>query len=145
MYLKNYARYQRVSNRSDSFSTGFWWEFDHLPAWSCIPCLQIFIRWSKYNLLMLNMVLHTLFIHLIVHSESNAQSGQVFALMLYFGKHTYHFRHIVEMFWATIYGAPVPRVWALQNRWEPCTLWHSSRKPNSRMRFARATIHNGNW
>jgi hypothetical protein len=59
---------------------------------------------------MLNMVLHTLLIYLTVHSESSTQRGQVFVLMLYFGKYPYHFRHIVEMFWAPMHGAQVPKV-----------------------------------
>jgi hypothetical protein len=65
---------------------------------------------------MLNMVLHTLFIHLIVLSESSTQRGQVFVLMLYFGNFNYHFRHTVEMYWAPMHGAPVPKVWAFQHR-----------------------------
>jgi len=63
-----------------------------------------------------SMVLHALFIHLIVLSEGSTQSGQVFVLMLYFGKYTYHFRHIVEMYWAPMHGAQVPKDWAFQNR-----------------------------
>jgi hypothetical protein len=59
---------------------------------------------------MLNMVLHTLLIYLTVHSEGNTQRGQVFVLMLYFGKYAYHFKHIVKMFWAPVHGAQVPKV-----------------------------------
>jgi hypothetical protein len=127
MYSNNYVRYQRVSNRSDSFSTGFWWEFDHLPAWSCIPCLQIFIRWFKYNLLMLNMVLHPLLIYLTVHSEGST-------ICVWAWKYAYHFRHIVEMYWSPMHGAPVPKVWAFQNRWKPCIMWHSNKESDSRLR-----------
>jgi hypothetical protein len=36
--------------------------------------------------------------------------------MLYFGNFNYHFRHIVEMYWAPMHGAPVPKVWAFQHR-----------------------------
>jgi len=110
-----------------------YWNSD-IPAQSCILCLQIFMKWSKYNLLMLSMVMHTLLIHLKVHSEGSAKSGQVFVLMLYFGKYAYHFRHIVKMFWALVHGAQVPKVWALQNRWNACILWHSSRKTDFRLR-----------
>jgi hypothetical protein len=53
---------------------------------------------------MLNMVLHTLSIHLIVLSEGSTQSGQVFVLMLYFWNYNYHFRHIVEMYWLSCMG-----------------------------------------
>jgi hypothetical protein len=59
---------------------------------------------------MLNMVMHTLSIYLTVHSEGSAQSGQVFVLMLYFGKYAYHFRHIDKMFWAPVHGAQVSKV-----------------------------------
>jgi len=59
---------------------------------------------------MLIMVLHTLLIHLTVHSEGSTQRGQVFVLMFYFVKYAYHFRHIVEMFWAPMHGAQVPKV-----------------------------------
>ena len=72
--------------------------------------LQIFVKWSICNLLMLIMVLHTLLIHLTVHSEGSTQRGQVFVLMFYFVKYAYHFRHIVEMFWAPMHGAQVPKV-----------------------------------
>ena len=92
-----------------------------------VPCLQIFIRWSKYNLLMLNMVLHTLLIYLTMHSEGSTVCAHA-------GKYAYHFRHIVEMFWAPMHGAQVPKVWALQNGWKPSILWHSSRKTDSRLR-----------
>jgi hypothetical protein len=68
-----------------------------------VPCLQIFIRWSKYNLLMLNMVLHTLLIYLTMHSEGSTVCAHA-------GKYAYHFRHIVEMFWAPMHGAQVPKV-----------------------------------
>jgi len=59
---------------------------------------------------MLNMVLHILLIYLIGHAEGSAQRGQVFVLMLYFGKYAYHCRHIVEMFWVSIHGAQVLKV-----------------------------------
>ena len=95
------------------------------------------IRWSKYNLLMLNMVLHTWSIHLIAHSQGNTQRGQVFVLVLYFGKYAYHFRHIVEMFWTLMHMKQVSKVWALQNRWEPCILWHSSRETDSKIEDIR--------
>ena len=68
-----------------------------------VPCLQIFIRWSKYNLLMLNMVLHTLLIYLTMHSEGSTVCAHA-------GKYAYHFRHIVEMFWAPMHEAQVPKV-----------------------------------
>jgi hypothetical protein len=35
-------------------------------------------------------------------------------LMLYFGKYAYHFRDIVEMFWARMHGAQVPKVRSIQ-------------------------------
>ena len=38
------------------------------------------------------------------------------------------------MFWAPMHEAQVPKVWALQNGWKPCILWHSSRKFDSRLR-----------
>src|SRR6266436_2723752 len=72
--------------------------------------LQIFIKWSIHNLLMLIMGLHTLLIHLTVHSEGSTERGQVFVLMFYFGQYAYHFRHIVEIFWAPMHGAQVPKV-----------------------------------
>jgi hypothetical protein len=50
------------------------------------------------------MVLHTLLIYLTVHSEGSTQRGQVFVLMLYFGKYAYHFRHIVECFGLSCMG-----------------------------------------
>jgi hypothetical protein len=65
---------------------------------------------------MLNMVLHTLLTHVTVHPEGSAQSEYVLMLVFCFGRYGYHFRHIVEMFWAPIYGAPVPKVRAPQNR-----------------------------
>jgi len=65
---------------------------------------------------MLIMVLHTLLIYLTVYSEGSTESGQVFVLMFYFGQYAYHFRHIVEIFWAPMHGAQVPKVQALQNR-----------------------------
>ena len=68
-----------------------------------VPCIQIFIKWSKYNLLMLNMVLHTLLIHLTMHSEGSTVCAHA-------AKYAYHFRHIVEMFWAPMHGAQVPKV-----------------------------------
>jgi len=71
---------------------------------------------------MLNMVLHTLSINLIVLSEGSTQRGQVFVLMLYFWNYNYHFRHTDEMYWAPMHGAPVPKVWAFQNRLEPCIM-----------------------
>src|SRR6266481_6952010 len=70
--------------------------------------LQIFIKWSIYNLIMLIMVSHTLLIYLTVHSEGSTQRGQVFVLMFYFGQYC-HFRHIVEIFWAPMHGAQVPK------------------------------------
>src|SRR5882762_6661252 len=105
MYSKNYARYQRVSNRSGSFSTGNLTIYQHGLAY-----LQIFIKWSIHNLLMLIMVSNTLLIYLTVHSEGSTQRGQVFVLMFYFGQYAYHFRHIVELFWAPMHGAQVPKV-----------------------------------
>ena len=95
-----------------------------------VPCLQIFIRWSKYNSLMLNMVSHTLLIYLTVHSEGST-------VCVHAGKYAYHFRHIVEMFWAPMHGAQVPKVWALQKH---CILWHSSRKTDSRLRSGCTVI-----
>jgi len=76
---------------------------------------------------MLNMVLHTLLIYLTVHSEGSTVCAHA-------GKYAYHFRRIVEMFWAPMHGAQVPKVWALQNGWKLCILWHSSRKTDSRLR-----------
>jgi hypothetical protein len=46
---------------------------------------------------MLNMVLHTLLIYLTVHSEGSTVCAQA-------GKYAYHFRHIIEMFWAPMHG-----------------------------------------
>jgi hypothetical protein len=73
------------------------------------------------------MVLHTLLIYLTVHSEGSTVCACA-------GKNAYHFRHIVEMFWAPMHGAQVLKVWALQNGWKSCILWHSSRKTNPRLR-----------
>jgi len=72
--------------------------------------LQIFIKWSIYNVIVLIMVLHALLIYLTVHSEGSTQRGQVFVLMFYFGKYAYHFRHSVEIFWAPMHGGQVPKV-----------------------------------
>ena len=75
-----------------------------LPAWSCILCLQTFIKWSTYNLPMLNIVLHTLLIYLTMHSEGTTESGQVFVFMFCFGQYVYHFGHIVELFGLLVMG-----------------------------------------
>jgi hypothetical protein len=58
---------------------------------------------------MLNIVLHTLLIYSTVHSEGSTVCARAW-------KYAYHFRHIVEMYWAPMHGAPVPKVWAFQNR-----------------------------
>jgi hypothetical protein len=52
---------------------------------------------------MLNIILHTLLIYLTVHSEGNTVCAHA-------GEYSYHFKCIVEMFWALMHGAQVPKV-----------------------------------
>jgi hypothetical protein len=52
---------------------------------------------------MLNMVLCTFLIYLTVDSEGST-------VCVHGGKYAEHFRHIVEMFWAPMHGAQVPKV-----------------------------------